>query len=143
MHDFLADAGRAGLEGFTAWAGVHDGERFTVRRTVIPRQSSRRTNQGLSVVVGSDELFLLNRWLYENGLTLIAQIHSHPTEAYHSDLDDAIPVATEQGCISIVIPDFAQSPFDLRQCAVFRLSTANTWDELSRRQADHLITIVH
>jgi hypothetical protein len=143
MHDFLAHAGRAGLEGFTAWAGVHEGERFMVRKTVIPRQTSRRTHEGLSVVIGPDELFLLNRWLYENNFTLIAQIHSHPTDAYHSELDDAIPIATEQGCFSIVVPDFAQSPFDLRQCAVFRLSAANNWDELSRRQADHSITIVH
>jgi hypothetical protein len=143
MHDFLADAGRVGVEGFAAWAGVQEGGRFLVRRAVIPRQTPRRTEEGLSVIIGSDELFLLNRWLYENKLTIVAQIHSHPSEAYHSELDDAIPIATEQGSVSIVVPNFAKAPFDLRKCAVFRLSATNTWDELSTLQADRLITIIH
>lgn len=142
MHAFLSEAGHAGLEGFTAWVGVQDGSRFEVKETVIPRQTGHRGRQGLYVLIDADELFLLNRWLYENKLTLIAQIHSHPTDAYHSDLDDEIPIATTQGCISIVVPDFARSPFELSKCAVFRLSTENTWDEVPPQSALDLIQII-
>jgi hypothetical protein len=130
MHAFLAEAGRAGLEGFTAWVGIQHGNRFEVKETVIPLQTAHRTRKGLYVLIDDDELFSLNRWLYENQLTLIAQIHSHPTDAYHSELDDEIPIATTQGCVSIVVPDFARSPFELNKCAVFRLSTENSWDEV-------------
>jgi len=142
MHGFLAEAGRAGLEGFTAWAGVQTENRFEVKESVIPRQKGHRTRQGLYVLIDDDELFFLNRWLYENQLTLIAQIHSHPTDAYHSELDNEIPIATTQGCISIVVPDFAQSPFELSRCAVFRLSTENTWDEVSSVDVLDLIKII-
>ncbi|HEV3272825.1 MAG TPA: hypothetical protein VGZ93_11645 [Candidatus Methylacidiphilales bacterium] len=141
MHGFLAEAGRAGLEGFTAWAGVQNGTRFDVKETVIPRQTGHR-GQGLYVLIDADELFFMNRWLYENQLTLIAQIHSHPTDAYHSQLDDEIPIATTQGCVSIVVPDFAQSPFELSKCAVFRLSTENTWDEVPATGVLDLIQII-
>lgn len=141
MHGFLAEAGRAGYEGFTAWAGVQDGNTFYVKQTVIPRQTTHRTERGLYVLIESEELFALNRWLYENAMTLIAQIHSHPTAAFHSELDDEIPIATTQGCLSIVVPNFARSPFALRNCAAFRLSTRNTWDEIPFRELKHLIKI--
>jgi len=70
MHGFLAEAGRAGYEGFTAWAGVQDGNTFYVKQTVIPRQTTHRTERGLYVLIESEELFALNRWLYENAMTL-------------------------------------------------------------------------
>jgi hypothetical protein len=142
MHAFLAEAGRAGLEGFTGWAGVQNGTKFNVTQAVIPRQKGHRTAHGLYVLIDSDELFLLNRWLYENQLTLIAQIHTHPTEAYHSSLDDEIPIATTQGCFSIVVPDFARDPFCLEECAVYRLSPDNSWDEVPTDRVVNLIRIV-
>lgn len=141
MHGFLAEAGRAGVEGFTAWAGVQHGHRFDVKETIIPKQTAHRGNGGLYVLIDADELFIMNRWLYENQMTLIAQIHSHPTDAYHSELDDEIPIATTQGCVSLVVPDFARSPFDLRQCAGFRLSALNNWDEIPTPDLLNLITI--
>jgi hypothetical protein len=64
-------------------------------------------------------------------LTLLAQIHSHPAEAYHSDTDDAFPIATAAGSLSLVIPDFAARPFALPECAVYRLSATGVWEKLS------------
>jgi hypothetical protein len=142
MHAFLAEAGRAGSEGFTAWAGVQEGSRFVVHETVIPRQRGISNRSGLCVLIDANELFLMNRWLYEKGLTLIAQIHSHPTDAFHSELDDEIPIATTQGCVSIVVPDFARYPFSIASCAVFRLSTQSLWEEMSPAEASSLIKIV-
>jgi len=142
MHTFLAEAGRAGCEGFTAWAGVQEGSRFVVHETVIPRQKAIQNNSGICVIIDAHELFLMNRYLYEKRLTLIAQIHSHPTEAFHSELDDEIPIATTQGCVSIVVPDFARYPFSIGNCAVFRLSTQSLWEEMSAAEAFSLIKIV-
>ena len=36
-------------------------------------------------------------------------------------VDDALPIATTVGCLSLVIPNFAREPFALDQCAVYRL----------------------
>jgi hypothetical protein len=79
------------------------------------------------VSVPGDELHRINMWLHRHRLRLIAQIHSHPTEAYHSDTDDRYAIATSLGSISIVIPDFAVRPFQLEDCAAYRLSNRPWW----------------
>jgi hypothetical protein len=53
------------------------------------------------------ELARLNMYLYRNGLELVAQVHTHPAEYYHSSADDQYAIATTIGCYSIVVPNFA------------------------------------
>jgi hypothetical protein len=138
-HSHLRRVGQEGLEGFALWAGQPDGDTFLVRANIIPEQRSLRSDLGVCVVVGGDELHRINVWLYEHGMTLITQLHSHPHEAYHSTTDDTYPIATTTGSLSLVIPDFAREPFSLANCAVYRLLPPRGWVELSRDEADGLI----
>lgn len=142
-HSHLRTAGLQGLEGLALWAGVKDGHVFRVTHTVIPKQHGLRTSAGVSVSIGPDELHRLNVWLFENKLTLIAQLHSHPTDAYHSDTDDAFPIATTVGSLSLVIPDFARRPFALPDCAIYRLSATAVWEKLSAWEVLSLIELQH
>jgi hypothetical protein len=80
-------------------------------------------------------------WLYESQLRLIGQVHSHPTQAYRSGTDDDFALATTAGCLSVVVPDFAQRPFSLRDCAVYRLQLSGEWQSLSHGEVDKLIRI--
>lgn len=128
----LRNVGRAGLEGMALWAGELDGGDFHVRAAVIPQQQGHRTKHGLAVSVPGEELHRINMWLHRSRLRLIAQIHSHPTEAYHSDTDDRYAIATALGSLSLVVPDFAVRPFALDDCAAYRLSTA-AWSRFSSR----------
>lgn len=123
----LREIGRKGFEAFVLWVGTIDGKDFRVTGAVTPTQRAVRTNEGVSVHVDGHELHRLNVWLYENGLRLCAQIHSHPTDAFHSETDDAFAIATVAGSISIVVPNFAEAPFDLGQCAVYRLTASGKW----------------
>lgn len=140
-HAHLRRVGRAGFEGFALWAGVVDGQSFTVRQTIIPTQKGVKAEEGVCVRVESEELHRINVWLHEHGYTLIAQIHSHPTDAYHSETDDAYPIVTTLGGISIVVPDFAQRPFMLEECAVYRLMPGEGWIELSPAEMNGLIRV--
>jgi hypothetical protein len=79
------------------------------------------------VVVDGDELHRINVHLFKSKLRLIAQIHSHPTEAFHSDTDDAYAIATTIGCFSLVVPDFARDNFSFDKCATYRLSELGRW----------------
>ncbi|HSU13516.1 Mov34/MPN/PAD-1 family protein [Longimicrobium sp.] len=126
-RDSLRVAGEQGCEGMALWAGVQDGERFDIHAMIVPEQKAARGSGGLLVAVGADELFRLNRWLFEHRLRLIAQIHSHPTEAYHSETDDAFPIMAQAGGFSLVLPDFAARGFDLEDVAVYRLSEDRGW----------------
>lgn len=121
-HDYLRRVGLQGAEGFALWAGVLQDEVFRVTHTRIPVQHHLRTDDGILVVVDSDELLRTNLWLYERGLILVAQLHSHPTDAYHSETDDALPIVATVGGLSLVAPDFARRPFSLADYAVYRLS---------------------
>jgi hypothetical protein len=141
-NSFLRAAGQQGYEAFSLWVGIREGSTFRVRQNIVPRQEGHRSESGVWVSVGSVELHNLNLWLYENEMLLVAQLHSHPTEAFHSELDDTFPIATTVGSLSIVIPDFARNRFQIERCAVFRLSRANRWEELSPSAVSSLIFMV-
>ena len=141
VMDHLRRMGRKGYEGFALWAGEHQGETFQVTHTVIPAQKGVRSRQGVCVVIGPEELHRLNVWLYQNRRVLVAQIHSHPTDAYHSDTDDDYPIATTVGGLSLVVPDFAVRPFSLDTTAVYRLSAGARWEELPVAVAAKLIQL--
>lgn len=133
-QEHLRETGEHGFEGLALWAGRRSGDVFTVEQTIIPKQESLRLKGGLCYRVDADELHKINCHLYEHGHMLIAQLHSHPDEAYHSPVDDDFAIATTVGAFSLVIPDFAVRPFSLQECAVYRLMPGDGW--VRQRDAD-------
>lgn len=127
---FLRRAGAEGFEGFVLWAGVEiSQQRFEFRSLLIPDQRSMVTEHGLLVTVEGEALFRINKAVHNRGEILAAQVHSHPTDAYHSSTDDALPLVTILGGLSIVIPDFARhAPQDIERWAWFRLTKQAQWE---------------
>lgn len=128
----LARAGEFNDEAFVAWGGVVEGDdRFVFRSAHHPAQRALTTADGLLVVVDGDSLFSLNKLLFERGEMLGAQVHAHPTEAYHSDTDDCLPVATMLGAVSLVIHDFARhGRGQSDRWAWYRLAGTGLWEPL-------------
>jgi hypothetical protein len=60
-----------------------------------------------------------------------AQVHTHPTEAFHSATDDNWPIVSQVGFISIVIPRFAVGEPSLDDSWVGRLQPDGTWQRLA------------
>jgi hypothetical protein len=142
VHAHLREAGQMGFEGVGFWAGDLENDVFQVRAAVVPAQYGQRGAAGVSVMVNGDELFRMNVWLHKNQLQLIAQLHSHPTEAYHSDTDDDYAIMTRIGGLSIVVPNFAREPFSLNSAAIYRLAQDGSWARVSASDAHELIQIV-
>lgn len=138
--DELRRAGRDGCELFVLWTGIADGDCFRVRTAHVPRQTSYRGQNGLCVRVEGDELDRLNRWLYERRELLGVQVHTHPTDAYHSQTDDAYPIVTTLGGVSIVVPDFAREGVRSDEAAVYRLGR-DGWRELDFDAARALVRV--
>jgi proteasome lid subunit RPN8/RPN11 len=136
----LRAAGRRGLEGFVLWAGRAEVDVFRVTEAIVPEQTGHRTEHGVYVQVDGPALHRLNVYLYESGLRLCAQVHSHPGEAYHSETDDAFAIATAIGSLSVVVPDFARGPFQLARSAVYRLLSRG-WTALSASEVAQLIRV--
>ena len=134
----LRNAGLGRNEHFVLWSGVIDEDRFLARTFHSPRQTAYRLETGLCVRVEADELNRLNRWLYEHGERLAVQIHSHPTEAFHSDTDDAYPMVTTLGGLSLVVPEFCRNGVRGPDTALFRLAP-DGWRGVSLPNAQRLL----
>lgn len=143
-QELLRESGKHEFEALVLWAGrARTGEAgvFDVELVLMPRQYAMRTDDGVAVMVEGDALFDMNVALNERGLRLLAQLHSHPGDAYHSETDDRYSVVTARGGLSLVVPDFARGGFSLERCAVYQLREGGEWIELSHRQAASLIHI--
>lgn len=122
----LQEAGADGYELFVLWTGTIRGSDLELEHTYLPEQESFRGEEGLCVRVAGEALHELNRWLFEHNQTLAVQVHSHPTEAYHSDTDDMYPIVTQLGGLSIVVPDFGARGIRGAGVAAYRL-TRRSW----------------
>jgi hypothetical protein len=138
---FLRATGLNGNEGFVLWAGKTElPSAFRFIRAVIPTQTALKTDTGLLVTVEGTELFRINKFLHQQGETLAGQVHTHPTDAYHSDTDDTYPLVTLVGALSVVIPHFArQAPVDMDEWAWYRLSEAGSWDWIDNETAIEIV----
>ncbi|MRX37375.1 hypothetical protein GJR93_30640 [Aminobacter sp. MDW-2] len=142
VHSHLLDVGRLGYEGLGLWVGQVADDTATVERALIPEQRLIRGPDGVGVYVDGNELHRINVWLFDHGLRILAQIHSHPTDAYHSDTDDDNALATAAGSLSLVVPDFARGPADLSRTAVYRLDQRGLWTHVPPADVGRLIEIV-
>lgn len=131
--DLLRSAGRRGNEGFVLWSGVRDGRVFSVRRAHWPKQAPQRTSDGLLVYVDGSALHEVNKFCFAQGEIVGAQVHTHPTDAYHSDTDDHYPLVTLKGSLSVVIPDFAVDGWaGVNRWAWYRLAGHANWKRVDR-----------
>lgn len=132
--DVLAEAGKKRNEAFVVWGAVVDDRTVTFRSAVRPQQRAHKTRSGLLVTVEGEALFEVNRELYQRGEVLAGQVHSHPTDAFHSDTDDCFSLVTLTGALSVVIPDFARDGLaDVRSWAWYRLTGQAQWTPLTSR----------
>jgi hypothetical protein len=141
-YSFLKKAGKKSYEAVALFAGKIEGHNAVVTEVICPLQESSRSRYGLMYTVDGKELHRINLWLYENKLRLIAQIHTHPTEAYHSETDDEFPIVTTLGSLSIVVPYFAKGKLDYLDWAYYRLFSETSWEELEHSDIEKLIKII-
>lgn len=141
-YEFMRSAGRMRLEGMVLWAGKQLDRVFTVTELIVPKQKGLSTPDGVCAIVEADELRRLNMFLYRNSLQLAAQVHTHPTEAYHSSTDDQYAIATTIGSFSIVVPNFAVVNYAVAECAVYRLDAQGSWVEVDESQSPNRIVVV-
>jgi hypothetical protein len=126
---FLRSVGTSQSEGFVLWTGVRENlTAFRFTSALIPEQQAITTDRGLLVTVDGEALFAINKAAHARGEIVAAQVHTHPTSAFHSGTDDHYPLVTLLGALSIVIPDFAvNAPNDIDHWAWYRLFGYGHW----------------
>lgn len=102
-------------EALVLWGGVVGGNHIVVTGLYVLGHSA----QGGTVKATPEELRWLLRVLRSRDEKLVAQVHSHPGEAYHSPGDDAHAATFHDGFLSIVAPYFGMKVRDPDDCAVY------------------------
>lgn len=97
-----------------------------VRRVVHPVHAAHRGGYRI------DGDWLNRFWdeLADNGERIVAQVHTHPQDAFHSDRDNRYPILLTAGLYSLVIPNFAKPPFQTSTWYLARLRADGVWDKL-------------
>lgn len=113
--------GRRNSEALVFWGGIVSADGSAqVTGVYIPRHAA----QGDRVRLEALESRWLLRRLRERDEKLLAQVHSHPVDAFHSSGDDAAAASFHAGYISIVVPCYGRGVRDLSPCAVFEYDGA-------------------
>lgn len=68
--------------------------------------------------------------LARTGRGIRVQIHTHPTEAFHSAIDDAFPIIHEVGFLSLVIPDFGLGPIGFEGAYLAEIGADGKWRQV-------------
>jgi hypothetical protein len=116
--------GAEGTEAYVFWAGaVADGEGY-VSTCIYPTANARHGG----VKVPLRKMTEINLELRDRDQLVLAQVHSHPGVARHSPVDEEKAVSFHEGFVSIVVPDFGETPvYDLRDCGVYVYTADDGW----------------
>lgn len=111
------------------WLGKRLGENYVVDEVFTPMQTTEVDYFHISEE-GMDNL--MNK-LRANRKMIVAQIHTHPREAFHSLADDRWAIVRHKGAYSLVLPYFASTTTTknfLNEVAIFALNEFNAWKEV-------------
>lgn len=128
-------------EAYVWWAGCFESAlKASVEQAFLFDQSSRSFGH---VTLSAAELRKAHQWLKDEGLVLMAELHTHPPGASgQSYLDSLNPATTYRGFVSIVVPDFCLQPLDdLTHCFVYRYLQNNKWSYLGAEEITELLKI--
>lgn len=134
----LRAAGLDGVERVVFWLGrrTPDGN-ADIAEVHVPEQEAAADY----FRIPPESMIAFMTHLRRNRLVLLAQVHSHPREAFHSKADDQWAVVRHEDGLSIVVPYFAAdvtvANFE-EASVVFRLASDDRWlrvrpDELPER----------
>lgn len=128
---FLSERGLARYEAVVVWIGrLVDDAIAVVDAPYAPEQIPLQTEDGVGVHIPGEAITRLIMSL-EGEERVLARLHSHPAEAYHSETDDLNRLISHDGAMSVVVPDFAQNGILLTQCSINELAVPGGWRELA------------
>lgn len=138
----LRQDGLKEVESTILWGGRRFGEDAVVMASVYPCGRDVVLERGF-VHVGSDTTAEMGRWLRAQGLTALIQLHTHPGAwTGHSRTDDDFSIASSEGFVSLVWPDYGARPArGIEDLGVHRL-VGGRWHDVEGEEATTLVRII-
>lgn len=116
--EFFRALGKDSLEACGIWVGEEQNDLFEVKEVWFPKQE----NTIISYYISAIDVHHLNVKLNKNNYSAIAQLHTHPGDAFHSTVDDEHTILNLPGSFSIVFPNYGSIPVNaISKWMVYRL----------------------
>lgn len=137
--NIFREYGNNNLEAFSLWVGEEKGTTFAVKNVWIPKQE----NTMISYFISDIDVHYINVRLNKKKYSIIAQLHTHPGDAFHSCIDNHFSILTLPGSFSIVVPDYGNIIINgnLLNLEVFRLLNGE-WKLKSDEEVKILFKII-
>lgn len=135
----LRRAGAEEREAMLLWLAPADCSELSVVEAYVPEQRAGRC----WFEVPPSAMRELMGHLRRNRLRTVAQVHSHPGRAFHSDADDEWAIVRHEGAFSIVVPNFAKlttANTFFSDTATYRLSRGDRWRRVAGDTAFHVVS---
>lgn len=136
----LKASGGRNAEGIVLWLGHDDGETAEVTHVFQP---THRASADYFHIPREGVVQLMN-YLDQHSVRVLAQVHTHPEEAFHSAADDKWALVRHLDALSLVLPHFAstadKSNF-IDVAAVFRLTASNKWVPVDSNQVSSYLRV--
>jgi proteasome lid subunit RPN8/RPN11 len=113
-------------EGVALLLGRTDGITSVCVQAVRPRA---KTTRG-SFEISAAEMAMVVGHATALDLQIVAQVHTHPEQAFHSDGDEEGANIRFDGFVSIVIPNYGAALPSLSDSAIYIFSRAKGWELL-------------
>lgn len=69
------------------------------------------------------------------GLTVVADVHTHPGSYGQSSIDQANPMIPERGHLALIVPNFANKIYFPGEIGIYEFARRGVWLDHSRRGA--------
>lgn len=93
-----------------------------------------------AIVLGGRGYGALWRSCQELGLSVIADVHTHPGAPLQSEIDRTNPMIAVAGHVSLIVPDLARRYFGPRHLGIYEYSGSHRWRNWS---GDHATDFVY
>jgi len=120
----LRDCGRRDVECVVYWTAPIERAR-RIDRVVHGDHTSTAWHYELHQAWLTEFMVLLHK----ERRTVLAQVHTHCAEAFHSATDDKWPLVRTPGFLSLVLPRFA-SEFDLDDLYLAEVNQDGSWQQV-------------
>jgi len=136
--EFFRKFGEKFLETLALWVGIELSDVFKIKEVWFPNQE----NSIISYYVSDIDVHLINVKLNKMKYSAIAQIHTHPDNAYHSQIDEQYPILVLPGSFSIVVPDLGNISVNksLNEMAIYRLISGE-WILQTKEEVNEIFKI--
>jgi hypothetical protein len=136
----LRTLGAGVRESVVLWQGkVLDEYRAEFTKLHVPRQVTGPLHFNVPL---ADRLKLLASVSADEEF-ILAQVHTHPQQAFHSAADDRLAITKHLGAISIVVPFFAMNwSGDLTETSVNVCLGGDSWREMSFNEIPQTFEVI-